>query len=233
MSLIKHVPCFSSNIPVRKSNTWDIHNLIHHDLIHDTYFRNKIPIVWYHYYTCNVQIVFSSIITLIAINYSFLFPCFFFFLHSRWYLEVLCGNVTFLSDSQKYNGSWLAICSNCRYQYGLTNLVQLLHLSCLGRSSLIFNLQDWKVEHSKSSLFQVREKALIAIVSGFWIRYISIQLLINSSSKDIFNGFPNFSTILWKRAGLSFHSVASASALDCLSASILIVTGICAAATHY
>ena len=140
------MPCPSSNIPLRKSNTWDIHNLIHHDLIHDTYFRNEIPIVWYHYYTCNVQIVFSSIITLIAINYSFLFP-FFFFLHSRWYLEVLCGNVTFLSNSQKCNRSWLAICSNCRYQYGLTNLVQLLHLSCLGRSSLIFNLQDWKVEH--------------------------------------------------------------------------------------
>ena len=139
------MPCPSWNIPLRKSNTWDIHNLIHHDLIHDTYFRNKIPIVWYHYYTCNVQIVFSSIITLIAINYSFLFP--FFFLHSRWYLEVLLGNVTFLNDSQKYNGSWLAICSNCRYQYGLTILVQLLHLSCLGRSSLIFNLQDWKVEH--------------------------------------------------------------------------------------
>ena len=95
---------------------WDIDNLIHHDLMHDTYFRNKIPIVWHHYYTCSVQIVFSSIITLIAINYSFLFPCF-FFLHSRWYLEVLCGNVTFLSDRQKYNKSWFAICSNCRYQY--------------------------------------------------------------------------------------------------------------------
>ena len=73
------MPCPSSNIPLRKSNTWDIHNLIHHDLIHDTYFWNKIPIVSYHYYTCNVQIVFSSIITLIAINYSFLFPFFFFF----------------------------------------------------------------------------------------------------------------------------------------------------------
>ena len=133
------MPCPSSNIPLRKSDTWDIHNLIH-ALIHDTYFVNKIPIVWYHYYTCNVQII-----TLIAINYSFLFPFYFYFflfLHSRWYLEVLCCNVTFLSDSQKYNGSWLAICSNCRYQYGLTNLVQLLHLSCLVRSSLIFNLQD-------------------------------------------------------------------------------------------
>ena len=138
------MPCPSSNIPLRNSNTWDIHNIIHHDLIHDTYFWNKMPIVLYHYYTCNVQIVFFSIITLIAINYSFLFP---FFLHSRWYLEVLCGNFTFLNDTQKYNGSWLAICSNCRYQYGLTDLVQLLHLSFLGRSSLIFNLQDWKVEH--------------------------------------------------------------------------------------
>ena len=33
------------------------------------------------------------------------------------------------------------------YQYGLTNLIQLLHLPCLCRSSLTFNLQDWKVEH--------------------------------------------------------------------------------------
>ena len=30
-----------------------------------------MPIVLYHYYTCNVQIVFCSIITLIAINYGF------------------------------------------------------------------------------------------------------------------------------------------------------------------
>ena len=89
------------------------------------------------------------------------------------------------------------------------------------------------MEHLKSSLFQVREKALIAIVSGFWIRHISIQLLINSSSKDVMAGFPNFSTILYKSAGLSFHSVASSSALDCLSTSISIVPGICAAATHY
>ena len=89
-----------------------------------------------------MQIVFCSIITLTAINY------FFFFLHSRWYLEVLCGNVKFLSDSQKHNRSWLIICSNCRYQYGLTNLVQLsLHLPCLCRSSLIFNLQDLKLQH--------------------------------------------------------------------------------------
>ena len=73
-----YMPCPSSNIPLRKSNIWDIDNLIHHDLMHDTYFRNKIPIVWHHYYTCSVQIVFSSIITLIAINYSFLFPFFFF-----------------------------------------------------------------------------------------------------------------------------------------------------------
>ena len=67
------MPCPSSNIPLRKSDTWDIHYLIH-DLIHDTYFVNKIPIVWYHYYTCNVQII-----TLIAINYSFLFPFYFYF----------------------------------------------------------------------------------------------------------------------------------------------------------
>ena len=76
--------------------------------------------------------------------------------------------------------------------------------------------------------------ALIAIAAGFWMpRHTSIQLLINSSSKEILYGFPNFSTILWKRAGLSFHSIASSSALDCLSASILIVPGVCAAATHY
>ena len=47
------------------------------------------------------------------------------------------------------------------------------------------------------------------------------------------SAFPNFLTILWKKAGLSFHSVASSGALDCLSASILIVPGVCAAATYY
>ena len=34
--------CPSSNIALRKSNTWDIHDLIHHNLIHDIYFQNKI-----------------------------------------------------------------------------------------------------------------------------------------------------------------------------------------------
>ena len=43
------------------------------------------------------------------------------------------------------------------------------------------------------------------------------------------SAFTNFSTILWKRAGLSSHS----NALDCLSVSILIVPGECAAATYY
>ena len=89
----------------------------------------------------------------------------------------------------------------------------------------------------KSLLFQVRENALIAIASGFRMpRHIPIQLLlilIVKFSKDMYSGFPNFSTILWKRARLSFQSVASPSALDCLSASVLIVPGICAAATHY
>ena len=76
--------------------------------------------------------------------------------------------------------------------------------------------------------------ALIAIASGFRMpKHISIQLLINSSSKEILSGFPNFSIVLWKREGLSFYSVASSIALDYLSASIFIVTGICAAATHY
>ena len=80
----------------------------------------------------------------------------------------------------------------------------------------------------------MREKASIAIASGFWMpRHISIQLLINSGSKEILSGFPNFWTILWKRAGSSLHSVTSSSALDCLSASMLIVSGICVAATHY
>ena len=106
-----------------------------------------------------MQIVFCSIITLIAINYSF-------FLHSRWYLEVLCGNVKFLSDSQKYNRDWLVICSNCRYQYGLTNLVQLsLHLPCLYVSSLIFSLQDWKVKHVEIS---VANKRFLAGRSMSW-----------------------------------------------------------------
>ena len=47
------------------------------------------------------------------------------------------------------------------------------------------------------------------------------------------SAFPNFSTILWKKAGLSFYSVASSSALDCLSVSILIAPDEFAAATHY
>ena len=34
--------CPSSNIALRKSNTWDIHDLIHHNLIHDIYFQNRI-----------------------------------------------------------------------------------------------------------------------------------------------------------------------------------------------
>ena len=154
------------------------------------------------------RVFLLSIITLMPIN------CSFFFLHSRWYLEDLCGNVLFFSD-------------------GLTNLVQLVRLSCLCKSSLIFNLQDWKVEYVEIIVVP-KEKALIAIASSFWMpRHISIQLLINSSSKEILSGFSNFSTILWKREGLSFYSVVSFVALDYLSASIFIVPGICAAATHY
>ena len=79
-----------------------------------------------------------------------------------------------------------------------------------------------------------REKALIAIASGFRMpRHISIQLLINSSSKEIYVCFSKIFNILWRRVGLSFHSVASSNALDCLSASILIVPGVCAATTHW
>ena len=133
--------CSSSNVPLRKSNAWDIHDLIYHNLTHDTYFRNKLPIVWYSYDTCNVQIVLFSIITLIAINYSFCYIA-----GGTWRFCVAMSH--FFSDSQKYNRSWMDICSNCSYQYGLTNLVQLsLHLSCLCKSSLTFNLQDWRLEH--------------------------------------------------------------------------------------
>ena len=82
-------------------------------------------------------------------------------------------------------------------------------------------------------MFQVREKALIAIASGSECQdtYLSDCLLILVAERSM-SGFPNFSTILWKRAGLSFHSVTSSSTLDYLSASILIVPGICAAETH-
>ena len=62
----------------------------------------------------------------------------------------------------------------------------------------------------------------------YQIAYILVLVV-----KRYMSGFPNFPTMLWKRARLSFHSVASSSALECLSASILIVPGICAAATHY
>ena len=37
--------CPSSNIALRKSNAWDIYDPIYHNLIHDLYFQNKIPIV--------------------------------------------------------------------------------------------------------------------------------------------------------------------------------------------
>ena len=37
--------CPSSNIPLRKPNTWHIHDLIHDNLIHDIYFENKTPTV--------------------------------------------------------------------------------------------------------------------------------------------------------------------------------------------
>ena len=39
------VTCASSNITLRESNTWDIHDPIHHNLIDDIYFQNKILIV--------------------------------------------------------------------------------------------------------------------------------------------------------------------------------------------
>ena len=61
--------------------------------------------------------------------------------------------------------------------------------------------------------------------------HISMCLLI-LVAKRYMSGFPNFSAIFWKRAGLSFHSIASYSTLDCLSASILTVPGICAAESH-
>ena len=74
---------------------------------------------------------------------------------------------------------------------------------------------------------------MIAITSGSGCQntYLSNCLLILVTEKSM-SGFPNFSTILWKGAGLSFHPVASSSTLDCLSSSILIVPGICAAETH-
>ena len=80
--------CPSLNIPPRKFNTCDINDLIHHNLLHGIYFRNKIPIVQYNYYTCNEQIAFSSINILIAINCSFLFCSFFIYLLI--YLLVFC-----------------------------------------------------------------------------------------------------------------------------------------------
>ena len=50
--------------------------------------------------------------------------------------------------------------------------------------------------------------------------------------KRYMSGFPNFQQF-YEKAGLRFHLVPSSSALDCLSPSILIVPGICAAANHY
>ena len=116
-------------------------------------------------------------------------------------------------------------------------LVQLsLHLSCLCSSSLIFNLQDWKVEHVEIIVVPGKREGIDnhclwfpdAKTHIYPFAYILILVV-----KRYMSGFPNFSTILCKRARLSFHSVASSSALDCLSASILIVPGVCAAATYY
>ena len=70
------------------------------------------------------------------------------------------------------------------------------------------------------------------LVSGCQDTYLSSCSLI-LVVKRYMSAFPNFATILWKRTGLSFHSVGSYSALDCLSASIFIVPGECATATHY
>ena len=39
------VTCPSSSIALKKFKTWDINDPIHHNLIHDIYFQNKIPIV--------------------------------------------------------------------------------------------------------------------------------------------------------------------------------------------
>ena len=115
------MPCPSSNIPLRNSNTWDIHNIIHHDLIHDTYFWNKMPIVLYHYYTCNVQIVFFSIITLIAINYSFLFPFFFCIAGGTWRFCVATSH--FLMTARNTTGpGWPSVATagtSTRYNYSI------------------------------------------------------------------------------------------------------------------
>ena len=121
VNCIVNMPCPSSNISVRNSNTWDTHNLIHHDLIHDTYFRNEIPIVWYYYYTCNVQIVFSSIITLIAINYSFLFPFFFCIAGGTWRFCVATSH--FLMTARNTTGpGWPSVATagtSTRYNYSI------------------------------------------------------------------------------------------------------------------
>ena len=54
-------------------------------------------------------------------------------------------------------------------------------------------------------LFQVREKAVIAIASGFWIpRHVSIQLPINSSSKEIYVCFSKFFNNFMKKSSIEF-----------------------------
>ena len=99
----------------------------------------------YNYYTYNVQIVFCSIITLTAINCSFLF---FFFLiaHGTWRYSVAMSN--FFVPAKNTSGPGWSSVATAGTSMGWLILVQLsLHLSCLCSSSLIFNLQDWKVEH--------------------------------------------------------------------------------------
>ena len=140
------------------------------------------------------------------------------------------------NDSRKNNGSWLFICSNCRYQFGLASLVQLLlHLSCLCK------LKKTKGGNmQKQLLLQVRKQALtpIATSSGCQDTYLFNCLLILVAKRSM-SGIPNFSTILFYFILLIYlfiYSFLKKSRIEfplCfLSASILIAAGVCAAETH-
>ena len=128
-----------------------------------------------------------SIITLIDIN------------HGGWFKEGLCGNVKFLGDNQKYSGSWLVICSNCRYQYWVDKSgTTISALSDLCGSSLILDLQVRKCRIVVPSKIQG---------SGSGCQDISILLLINSNSKEICLVFQIFQQLKKSRIKFPLSSI--------------------------
>ena len=160
-------------------------------------------------------------------------------MHGGWFTSKgLCGNAMsdFLVTAVAKNtmGPGWSPVANAGTSIGLTNLVQLpLHLYCLCGSLLILNLSTIKRwEHVEVIVVPGKREGIdIASCCGIQDKYLCNCLLILVAKRSM-TGFSNFSTILWKRAGLSFPPSSILPFLDCLSTLILIVPGICAAGTH-